>query len=106
MSLLSARRCFPLLAQILLALIGIPVLASYPPANGPILLVPLSAEARAAVVPAAVGHGARLVAPGRLPGSVIVSGRRAAISDALSGRAVLMLAADAPGCGRAPREIV
>jgi hypothetical protein len=101
----SLSRCRLLAAQLLLILIGVPVLAFYPPVQGPMLLVPLSADARAAMVRVATDHGARLMARGPLPGSIVIWGERAALSGPLMAHAVVVMAGDAAACGRSDDEV-
>lgn len=96
---LPFRRCLPLAAHLMLILIGLPLLAFYPPAQGAMLLVPMTADARGAMLPVALAHGGRMMARGSLPGSIVMWGDRAALAAPLLGRAVLVMAADAAGCG-------
>jgi hypothetical protein len=73
------------------------VAVAAPPAAGPLLLVPVTDAAAATMVADAVAGGARLVGPGPLPGSLVVSGTRSKVAHAL-GRGVLVLAAPPVGC--------
>lgn len=65
-----------LAAQLALIIAGLATLYGNPPASGRILLVPLTHHAQLALVPMAVQRGARLVAGGRLAGSMVVEARR------------------------------
>lgn len=88
-----------------LALVGLAfgALALSPPASGKMMLVPLWPGAERGMLAQAVARGATLVAPGPLPSTYVVAGRR----EMLSGFAtvgVLVIAAPARGCGAgAPR---
>ena len=99
MSLLtSLRRGLPLAGQCALILFGLAILYAMPPASGRMLLVPLTAAARAALAPAAVDHGARLVAAGPWGGSLLVDGQWDRLARPLLTRGVIVLAARAGGC--------
>jgi hypothetical protein len=83
-------------AQIVLAITTFAVLAAYPPAEGFLLLVPLTVSAERDTPAIALGGGATLVARGPFRGSLIVHGRR----DRLAVPAgLLVLAAPAAICG-------
>ena len=96
---MSLLRGLPLAAQSILPLLGLVGLYAYPPATGRMLLVPLTYEARAALVPVAVAQGARLVARGPLAGSVLVEGDRVRLVPPLLRRGVIALSAQMGGCG-------
>lgn len=95
---LPSSRGVVVLAQLAIILLGLALLYGNPPAQGRILLVPMTAGARAHLVPDAVAHGARLVASGRLPGSMVVEGQRDALLPLLRG-GILPLRAFAAACG-------
>ena len=98
-----SRRAFrPFLAcQAALAAGLLGLLALTPPARGPILILSLSGDA-GAPVRVALAHGARLLGPGPLPGSMVVVGERAALSPAARDAGLLLLAAPFAGCGEGP----
>lgn len=85
--------------QALFVLIVVLGLIAMPPASGRMLLVPLGQEGRDGVARIAIGVGARLVGPGQLRGSLVVSGERAALIAALMPRRALVLSASMGGCG-------
>ena len=84
------------LVQAALALFGLALVATWPPASGPILLVPVTAEGARRLAPAALETGARLLAPGPVRGSLVVDGERARLR-AVPG--TLLLSARSAGCG-------
>lgn len=96
---LSPAHMMPLVAQLLLALAGLAAFAFAPPARGPILLLPLTAKARADLPGIAVGSGARLVGQGPIAGSLVVRGERARLGSALLRRGIVTIAAPAMLCG-------
>lgn len=95
----SWRAMLPLCGQFALMLTGLAGLYAFPPLEGRMMLVPLTDHARAALLPVAVEHGARLVARGPISGSMLVEGRRDRLADPLLRDGVLLLAARAGGCG-------
>lgn len=97
----SLPRCWPLVAQGGLILFGLTAVYAMPPARGRMLLVPLTHDGRIGLVPAAVAHGARLVASGPWAGSILVEGRRNDLVRPLLGRGVIAISARAGGCGEA-----
>lgn len=97
--LASFRRGLPMAAQCALILFGLLGLYAVPPANGRMLLLPLTDEARAAVAPIAVAQGALLIAKGPWPGSLLVEGRRDQLAPALLRQGVIALSAQMGGCG-------
>lgn len=96
--LASLRRALPLAGQCALVLIGLVSLYAVPPAQGRILLVPMTRAAKMAVARVAVAHGARLVAAGPWSGSLLVEGRRDRLAQPLVQKGVLLLSAQAGGC--------
>jgi hypothetical protein len=100
MTVFPSLRSISLLAiQIVLVLSGLALLALWPPVSGRMLLVPVTAAARQGLVTAAIGQGARLVARGPMPGSMIVSGQRGLLMGALARHGILAMVAPAGGCG-------
>ena len=83
-------------AQGALAVVALLVLAFAPPAQGRTLLVPVSGNA----IPAETLDKLMLtrIAPGPLPGSVIVEGEGRALARPLFDQGILMLAAPAALC--------
>ena len=78
------------------ALLVLPLL---PPRDGRMLLIPVGSDSAARLAPTALATGARLIARGPFPGSLVVQGQRGPLSSAL--RAVLIVAAPQSGCGSA-----
>lgn len=74
------------------------VAALWPPETGAMLLVPLSGRLAAPANVALAGGGA-LAAPGPLPGSLVVIGRRAAIAVPALRHGILPLSAPRALCG-------
>ena len=87
----------PLALQVSGALLGLALLASWPPSKGRLLLVPLTAEAAQRLATRALNGDARLVAVGPWPGSLVIEGTRAHVA----GTGTLVLAAPAAACGDA-----
>lgn len=85
-----------LASQLALALGGLVWLTLRPPAEGAMLMIPLTGAARAGLVQGVVDRGGQLLQMGRIPGSFIVHGRR----DALAQPGLLLIAADDAGCGQ------
>lgn len=85
-------------------LIGTIALA--PPAEGPMLLVPLlpGHAGSVAALNLALGSGATLLAAGPLSGSLIVRGNRARLLGPLLASGTLVLAAMPPICGEQPES--
>ena len=94
-----SRLGLSLFIQCGLVMSGLVALYATPPASGRMLLVPMTQEGRAGLARVAVAHGARLVAAGPWPGSLLVEGRRDALARPLWIAGVIALAARAGGCG-------
>jgi hypothetical protein len=94
-------RYLMLIAQLLLALLAIPLLYAAPPAQGRILLIPVTGAAGQTLLPAAIANGARLVAAGPWKGSMLVEGQGRALVLPMLAMGVLPLAARVGGCGEA-----
>lgn len=62
------------------------------------LLIPLHGGS-GAIIADAVGSGARLLGPGPLPGSIVVSGRRSEIMPAAMAAGALVTLGSTPTCG-------
>ena len=95
----STPRRFTLLAHVAVVLLGLPLLYALPPDRGRILLVPLTDGARHAVARLAIANGARLMAAGPWPGSLVVEGRGDRMAPALLERGIVSLSARVGGCG-------
>ena len=67
------------------------------------LLVPLSAQGRAALAGVAIDHGARLVAAGPWAGSLLIDGQRDRLLGPLLRHGVVALSSAARGCGHVVR---
>jgi len=74
--------------------IGAVGLAILPPANGPMLVVPLTGPATAAFA-----GGGKLIGEGLLPGTFVVTGDRATLLPHLLRNGVIAIAASAQSCG-------
>lgn len=85
-----------LAAQIGAALLAPVALVLAPPAVGAMLLVPLG-QVNAVVY--ARDHGALLLGAGAIPGSIVVSGKRARLLANPARTGMLVLAATPAGCG-------
>jgi len=83
--------------QIAIAAIAFGWLLLAPPARGQMLLVPLTHAAGQHLPGLAIRGDTRLIAPGPLPGSLVVEGRRADLASLLR-HATLVLAAPPGGC--------
>lgn len=87
----------PLLIQLFVTTLGLPLLAAWPPAEGRILLVPLTTDAAHSLAARALDADARLVSNGPVRGSLVVEGRAAALRG-IDG--TVAVAAAAAGCGK------
>ena len=94
----KARNSLLLWVQGALAIALPALLAMAPPAEGRMLLVPLAGAAEGALFEAAVTAGAAPIGAGRIPGSLVVEGRRAQLSGELWTHGILILAATPSGC--------
>jgi len=80
-------------------LLGLSLLAFYPPDKGRMLLLPLGMAGQGAAVSLAMKHGALLIAAGPLPRSVVIYGSRASIAAVMQHARILIMAAPSAGCG-------
>jgi hypothetical protein len=87
-----------LLTHVVAAAAASLALTVWPPADGPMLLVPLGGGIGTAVR-AATGGGGRILAAGPLPGSLVVEGERSRIAAAAPGWRMVIVAAPAAACG-------
>lgn len=97
----APRRSRFLLSVQLTVLAGSALALAAPPANGKMLLLPLGSGAARTMIATAVDRQARLVGPGPLAGSFVVSGRRDALAGPMLRNGVLVFAAPPAGCGEA-----
>ncbi|NYT42932.1 hypothetical protein HZY97_19315 [Sphingomonas sp. R-74633] len=86
-------------AQLALVLLALLCAAFWPPAQGRMLLVPVSSGAATHMLARAVDGGAQLLGTGPIPGSFVITGSHLAVASALTGEAVLILAAPPALCG-------
>lgn len=89
-----------LTAQLLLATGGVGWLTLRPPAEGAMLMIPLSQDARTALPQSVIDRGGQLLRMGAFPGSFVVHGRR----DALARPDMMLIAADEALCGRLKKD--
>jgi hypothetical protein len=89
-----------LLAQFGVLALGVAAVAA-PPAQGPMMLVPLVPGAATGMLADASGRDALLIGRGALPGSYVVAGNRARLLGPMLRRGVLLTAAPPTGCGPA-----
>lgn len=75
------------------------LLAAIPPADGRMLILPVSPGSAAGLPALAVAGGARLMGRGPLAGSLVVWGERSRLSGPLLDRGALLLAAPPAACG-------
>lgn len=99
----SLLRALPFVGHCALILFGIVALYAVPPARGRMLLLPMTQSAKGALASVAIAHGARLVAKGPWPGSLVVEGSRAVLAPAMLGRGVVALSTRIGGCAGATR---
>lgn len=94
-------RKFPGTLLLQVALVGVGLTASIvaPPANGVMMLVPVTASTGSALN-MAMDHDARFLGAGPIPGSLIVEGRRDALWPAMLASGTMLLAARADWCGK------
>lgn len=89
----------PVRLQLALAGAALAAVALAPPAEGPVLLIPVAGDAGTAIR-IATAHGARLIGPA--PGGSLLVWGDAATWRPLIAAGVLPLAAPFSACGRAP----
>ncbi len=87
-----------LAGQVALVLGGVGWLTLRPPVEGTMLMIPLSKAARARLPQSVIGRGGQLIRMGPIPGSFVVHGRHAALSQT----DMLLIAADDARCGPLP----
>lgn len=92
-----------LIAQTAVATVALFIMPMAPPADGRMLLLPLTPGAAIHLPRTVLDHGARLVGAGPLPGSLVIVGDRAALTAPLLGIGAVAIATGAGGCtdGRA-----
>jgi hypothetical protein len=89
---------WPIAAQFVLAVGGLLTLLLAPPANGAMLLIPMTAHAATRLPALALEGDTTLIARGPLPGSLIVRGSRKALAGRLLAAGILPIASEAAGC--------
>ena len=80
-------------------LLGLTLLAFAPPTSGRMLLIPVTRQAAADVVPLALRAGGLLLGPGPLPHSYVVIGENARLASTTAGHGIVTIAAPPAGCG-------
>ncbi|MBB4153976.1 hypothetical protein GGQ80_001882 [Sphingomonas jinjuensis] len=85
-------------AQLVMGIAGLFVVAAWPPATGRMMLVSLNGAGVNALVVEASAAGAQVVGPGPVPGSLVVSGDRSRILAHIGHWHTLVLAPAAAGC--------
>ncbi|PKP93456.1 MAG: hypothetical protein CVT77_05640 [Alphaproteobacteria bacterium HGW-Alphaproteobacteria-16] len=90
-----------ILAQISVAVSGLVLIAFYPPAHGPMLLIALDGRDGARLAGAAIATGAQLRGRGPMANMLIVDGDRARLMTAMTHQGTLVIAAPASWCGSA-----
>jgi hypothetical protein len=70
-----------------------------PPANGQVLLIPLTTSAATELPALALRDGTQLIGRGRLPGSLVVRGERNRLGWPMLMDGVVPIASARPGCG-------
>ncbi|MDP1026896.1 hypothetical protein Q5H91_06705 [Sphingomonas sp. KR1UV-12] len=98
-SMRNRRGSIMIVVQVSLAILGLLMLALWPPASGRILLVPVDGSDANSVLIGASAGDARILGPGALPRSLVVIGNRAQIAAHFHPWSVLMLAPTPSGCG-------
>ena len=93
------RAYAPLLSQMTLAIVALLALNFAPPAQGKILLIPLTADARARLPAEIVQHEALLVGMGPFAGSLVVVENHQNLMIPMLRLGILALAAPPAGCG-------
>jgi uncharacterized RDD family membrane protein YckC len=94
-----SKRFYPALACQMTIVLAVVLLAAFwPPERGAMLLVPIGGS-MAGPANAAMVSGAALLAPGPLPGSLVVRGQRQSLSRAAIGHGILVLSAPTLLCG-------
>lgn len=86
-------------AQLALVVVALLCAAFWPPNQGRMLLVPVLPGTAGPMLAHAIDGGAQLLGSGPIPGSFVISGSHVAITSALAGEAVLVLAAPPALCG-------
>ncbi|MET0374738.1 MAG: hypothetical protein ABW128_10835 [Rhizorhabdus sp.] len=95
----TLSRTGPLAVQLALLFALFGTIGFSPPARGAMLLVPLTAQARADLPMLAVERGALLLGNGPVAGSLLVRGERALLGAALLRRGIVPVAAPEFICG-------
>jgi hypothetical protein len=100
-----AGRVSPLAIQLAL-LLGVAGLGLLPPVSGVMLVLPTMTADPGATLRWVTPAGGSLVAPGPYPGAFVITGNRAAILPAALRHGALVIAARVSGCGRPEKDLV
>lgn len=95
----TRRGPIKIVMQVSSAILGLLMLALWPPASGRMLLVPIDGSDANSVLTGALAGDARILGPGALPRSLVVIGNRAQITARFHPWSVLALAPTPSGCG-------
>lgn len=86
-------------AQLATVAMSLVILTAAPPAEGRMLLVPVTDAAARRIVPLLIHHGGTIVAAGPIAGSLVVDGTRADLLGPAARAAILAVATPDRGCG-------
>jgi len=95
-----------LVAQAGVGVAALAIMSLYPPAEGRILLVPVTDRDANATARLALSSGAALLGAGPMRGSLVVVGSRARLAAHSRPWRILMLAAPPAGCGTSSRRAI
>jgi hypothetical protein len=85
-------------------LTGVAGLGLVPPANGVMLVLPITTADAATTLNWVRPAGAFMVAPGPYRGAFVIAGNRSAILSAAFRNGALVIAARVPGCGTGQKD--
>lgn len=92
-----------ILGQCLIGVLGMLLVATFPPKAGAMLIRPIGPEAERRAIIVALDHGARIVRRGPL-GSLEIDGERERLAGPLLRAGVLVMAGPRSGCGSGRRS--
>lgn len=95
----ARRAILPL--QLGIAALGLSIIAFAPPARGAILLLPVSPGASTGLAAAAIDHGALILQPGPVEGSIMVLAEGKTLMGPMARRGVIAVAGSRLRCGDA-----
>lgn len=87
-----------IVAQLAFVVAGLLAVGLAPPADGQMLLIPLTAAAAARLPALALQDGTQLIARGRITGSLVVRGRRDRLGWPMLRDGIVAIASTRPGC--------